>query len=217
LFASLAGAADAEPPRGEAPAALVGDWYVLVHYRDPQAGEGAPLRWDDQIWRIEAEGSGLRWTLFPHPEFQDGAGRWERLSGGEEARSLGGWKPNPDQLREIAAGLDYGLDDERSKRLRATEAGGWASPGQLRATSASGVGYHERWGIERGAPGPVFSQQATLGSGRASQLEAGTRFVTREVLAGGDERRGEYTRADERRGVFRMLRMGQGRGGRAGR
>ena len=130
LLGAPAPRADSEALGG--PKAPLGDWYVLIHYRDIEAPADAALQWDDEIWRIEVEGSGLRWTLFPHPEFRDGSGRWETLPGGEEARRLGAWKPNAQQRSEIAAGLDYGLQDERSKRLKATGKQGWASPGQPR-------------------------------------------------------------------------------------
>ena len=201
--------ADSEP--AGVPTALLGDWYVLIHYRDTEASADAPLQWDDEIWRIEVEGPGLRWSLFPHPEFRDGSGRWATGPGGDEARSLGAWKPNADQRDEIAAGLDYALQDERSKRLKATGKEAWTSPGQSRIASASGVGYHERWRIEPGEQGPRFSRRASMESGRALGMAAGTRFETREVLRQGRERRGEYSREGERQGDFQMFLMG-GRG-----
>jgi len=209
LLAPLTPRADSEP--AGVPAAPLGDWYVLIHYRDTEASADAPRQWDDEIWRIEVEGAGLRWTLFPHPKFRDGSGRWETLPGGDEARSLGAWKPNGEQRKEIAAGLDYGLQDERSKRLKPAGKEAWASPGQPRIASASGVGYHERWRIEAGEPGLRFSRLASMASGRAVGMEAGTRFEARESLRQGRERRGEYNRDGERQGEFQMFLMG-GRG-----
>ena len=200
------------------PAAWLGRWYVLVHYREE--GEGSPGQeqgedhWDDEIWRIEKKGPGLRWTIFPHPEFRDASGRWQTFPSGEEGRSAGAWVPGPGQLEEIASGLAYADQDGQSKRLRADGRGGWASAGSLRATSASQIGYHERWRIVSAGPGPIFERQAAMGSGRTAGVEAATRFVTREILAGGRELRGEYVRQGEGRGSFRMLRMaGAGEGG----
>ena len=72
-----AAAGDPGPGTASGSRVLVGDWYVLIHHRD-LSGSQLPA-WDDQIWRIEADGPGLRWSIFPHPEFQDGSGRWEKL------------------------------------------------------------------------------------------------------------------------------------------
>jgi len=209
--AGTAAAGDPGPGAASGSEILVGDWYVLIHHRDPSAlGSQLPV-WDDQIWRIEADGPGLRWSIFPHPEFRDGSGRWEKLPGGEEARTLGAWEPNPDQRGEIARGLARSAQDERSKRLDPVGPQRWASRGGLRAASASQIGYHERWSMELRGAGPIFVREATLGSGRTLSSQAATRFLTRTVAGDGKAMRGEYFREGEAQGEFRMLRMGESR------
>lgn len=196
------------PPPASARIVLLGDWYVLVHFREVSDAPADSMQWDDEVWRIEADGSGLRWLIFPHPEFRDASGRWEVLAGGEEARSLGAWAPSPEQQREIARGLRSSGQDERAKRLRSSPSGGWASAGALRAVSVSQIGYHERWRIQEAPAGPIFIQEAEMGSGRTQLSRGDTRFRTRAVSGGGDELTGDYLREGEGEGVFRMLRMG---------
>jgi hypothetical protein len=190
---------------------------VLVHFREVSDDPADPMQWDDEVWRIEADGSELRWLVFPHPEFRDASGRWEVLGGGEEARSLGAWTPNPEQQREIAQGLTASGQDERAKRLRSNPSGGWASAGALRAVSVSQIGYHERWRIEEAPAGPIFIREAAIGSGRTGLLRGDTRFRTRAVSRGGGELSGDYLREGEGQGVFRMLRMGDPSPGKARR
>ena len=190
---------------------------MLVHFREVSDSPADPVRWDDQVWRIEVDGSGLRWLIFPHPEFRDASGRWEVLEGGEEARSHGPWAPNSEQLGEIAGGLTWSGQDERAKRLRSTRAGAWASAGALRAVSASQIGYHERWRIEDAPTGPVFIREASMGSGRTQLSRGDTRFRTRAGSPGGEELTGDYLREGEGQGVFRMLRMGGSKARKAGR
>jgi len=210
-----AAAGDPGPGRASDSRVLVGDWYVLIHHRDLSGSDSQLPAWDDQIWRIEADGPGLRWSIFPHPEFRDGSGRWEKLPGGEEARTLGAWEPSPDQRGEIARGLAHSAQDERSKRLDPVGPKGWASKGGLRAASASQIGYHERWRMELLEAGPSFIREATLGSGRTLSSQAATRFLTRTVAADGDVMSGEYFREGESQGEFRMLRMGESRAAKA--
>lgn len=217
IYVALAAAALASAPRAsDAPSVQgpeardwLGDWYVLIHYSDETEDSPGELQWDDEIWRIEPEGPGLRWTIFPHPEFRDPSGRWQTWPSGEEGRSSGAWDPRPRQLDEIAKGLAHAAQDERSKRLRAASGGNWVSVGRRQASSASQIGYFERWRIESAPPGPVFEREAAMASGRTLGVEATTRFVTRERIAGGRELRGDYTRQGEHRGSFRMLRMGE--------
>ena len=195
--------------RDSGAASVLGDWYVLVHYAGSTPGASGGLAWDDEVWRIETEGSGMRWTIFPHPEFREASGRWESLEGGAEARSSGAWQPNAAQLAEIAGGLAYAAHEERSKRLGRAPGGGWASRGGLRSASVSQVAYHEAWRITDAPPGPVFARAAAMGSGRTGTLKGGTRFETREVRAKGAELAGRYSRDGEFEGSFRMLRMAE--------
>ena len=78
--------------RDSGAAAVLGDWYVLVHYAGSTQGTSGGFAWDDEVWRIETEGSGLRWTIFPHPEFREASGRWESLEGGADVVCFSGDK-----------------------------------------------------------------------------------------------------------------------------
>jgi len=210
LAAAALARADGPAPEPVLPTAadgLVGDWYVLVHYRDRDAEDPEQIQWDDQIWRLVARRGGLEWTLYPHVVLRDRTGRFERLPSGAEARTVGAWSPSPAQLDEIRAGLTLDEHEARSKRLRLAASGGWASDEAMRPASASAVAYAESWTIE-GPPGrPVFVRRATLGSPRTDPARGRTVFTTREGSPGGDELRGDYERDGRLVGRFRMIRM----------
>jgi len=207
LLLAGTGGAQAESAPESPTVAYPGDWYVLIHYRElgPDAPTG--MQWDDQVWRFSLAGDRLRWAIFPHPDFRDTRGREERAPGGEQARSLGAWRPNAGQSAEIEEGLACSPRDEVVKRLRRATGGGWVSASRRPSASVSQVAYHELWQIEEGAEGPLFSRRAALGSGRTETLQAGTRFVTHSVAEGGSELAGEYLREGEREGNFQMIRM----------
>lgn len=222
------------------PVRLAGDWYVLVHYRetprevprevprqapreeaerrDPGAARSGtqrgddpgPVDWDDEIWRLDAQGDRLVWTLHPHVVFRDPSGRFVRLPSGSEARTAGAFLPSAAQRAEIARGLELDAHASRRKTLRGTPSGGYRSAGAMRHASASAIAYGETWAIEGPPARPVFVRHARLASGRTDPAEGRTTFTTRRVLAGGDELRGDYERDGRLVGEFRMIRMGVG-------
>jgi hypothetical protein len=187
---------------------LRGGWYVLVHFRDLESSEPEAVHWQDRIWRFEIRGSRLVWTEHPRVRFDDMSGRIELLEGGREARTLGGWEPGPRQLHEIRAGLAIDAHAARSKSLRGSFERGYRSVGSLHSESASVIGYHESWRIDDPLRLPRFTRDDSMGSGRTEGLTGHTEYMTRKVLAGGDELRGDFQRDGTLRGSFRMLRMG---------
>jgi hypothetical protein len=211
---SLRGSADplasdpGEPDRMAALEGLVGDWYVLIHYRDRVAENPEQILWQDEIWRIERVGSGLRWSVYPHVEFRDARARTEELGQARHARTLGAWTPNEAQLEEVRRGLELDGDGSRSKQLRGSIAQGFRSAGELHSASSSMIGYHESWRIDAPQGHWRFERVDAMGSGRTTALSGTTRLSTREVLAAGLELRGNYERDGELHGDFRMLRMG---------
>jgi hypothetical protein len=188
---------------------LRGGWYVLVHFRDLESTEPEAVRWRDRIWRFEVRGSRLVWTEHPRVRFGDMSGRIEIIEGGREARTLGGWEPGSGQLHEIREGLVIDGHMARSKSLRGSSERGYRSVGSLHSESASVIGYHESWRIDDPSRLPRFTRDDSMGSGRTEGLAGHTEYTTRQVLAGGDELRGEFQRDGTLRGSFRMLRMGE--------
>ncbi len=210
VFASPAPATEQPAGRGHPGHAvdLVGTWYVLIHYREEVPRQGEVLQWEDRIWRFERDGARLVWSEFPKVVFQDPSGRFETLAGDRSARTLGAWQPTPEQLEEIARGLEIDGRGARSKRLLGSPERGYRSAGGLRPDSAAVIGYHEIWRID-GLPSlPVFERDDAMGSGRTTSLTGHTRYATGEVRAEGAELRGEYERDGLMRGTFRMWRMG---------
>jgi hypothetical protein len=186
----------------------IGDWYVLVHYRDRVADDPQRMHWRDEIWRFEPSGQGLLWTVHPVVELRDQTARYEELGDERRARTLGAWAPSERQLEEIRRGLQIYGEGARAKKLRGTPAEGYRSAGSLHSVSSSTIGYHESWRIAAPLARPVFSRTDEMGSGRTTGLSGVTRFTTRSVAADGLELRGEYERDGELHGDFRMLRMG---------
>ncbi len=209
ILASLLPDASVGSESGTSGFEYLGGWYVLVHSREADEGASDGPRWDDQVWQFRQRGDRLYWAIFPHPEFRDPAGRRESVPGGEEARSTGAWEPNGEQLKEISRGLEYSPQDEVTKTLKRDGAGRWVSSPRRPSFSASQVGYHERWRIEEGADGPIFTREAFMGSGRTESAESLTLFRAGSVAQAGDEITGEYQRDGEFGGQFRMVRMGE--------
>ena len=196
----------------ERQARVAGDWYVLIHFEDPKAEENPGLQWDDQIWRIERAGSKLRWTIFPHVELENAQGRYHETPDGLMARSLGAWSPDPEQWKEIRAGVETDPYSARSKTLRASGSGEWKSSGRLRSGSASMVGYHELWEIRFDEGEPVFVRIDSMGSGRTDVLSGQTRYAVESQGPVKSEMRGVYRRGEQTEGRFTMVRMGEGAG-----
>ena len=212
FFAALSGAEELacdEACLAERRTVLAGDWYVLVHFEDPEATEDPGPQWDDQIWRIEVTGERLRWTIFPHVELKNAQGRYQETEDGLVARSLGAWWPDAEQWTEIRAGVKTDSYAARTKTLRVSGPGEWQSSGRLRSGSASMVGYHERWQIDFEEREPVFIRVDSMGSGRTDVLTGQTRYAVqaRDSIQG--EMKGLYTRGEQTQGRFTMVRMGE--------
>jgi len=213
---AVAATASGPPERdAEAPVALAGDWYVLVHYRDEEHAEAPDqavpdpeqLFWDDEVWRLEERDGALVWTRHPHVTLDDPSGRYTSLPSGRKARTTGAWSPSPAQLDEVRDGLEPDPQEARTRTLRGSPERGYRSTGQPRAASASAITYGEQWSIGGLPARPEFVREDTLASARAGAAEGRTVFTTREVLAGGDELRGTYARDGVLSGRFRMIRI----------
>jgi hypothetical protein len=185
---------------------LEGTWYVLIHYKDDNAGNPEAERWDDRVWVFERQGGGLRWTEYPIAVFDDESGRFERRDSGQYARILGAWEPSEAQLGDIRDGLQVNTRGSKTKTLRGSDAQGWTSGRRGSSASASVISYEEVWSIEGLPARPVFTRSDFMGSGRTDTLEGSTEYATTQVQ--GDELRGSYERDGSRHGAFRMLRAG---------
>lgn len=186
---------------------LLGTWYVLAHYQDSATANPDAWRWDDRVWEFKQEGSRIRWTEYAIVVFNDGSGRFEGRH-----RVLAAWEPNSGQLSEIKGGLQVNSRGSKSKTVRPSSDGSrWASGGAASQRSAMVIGYTENWSVDDPTGLPDFTRTDSLGSG--SEEDAGaTRYTTTEVVAGGNELRGTFTRDGTRVGRFRLLRSGERRG-----
>lgn len=220
VLASGAGPAASDEPRVD----LEGSWFVLVHYRDWMTANPDADRWEDKVWTFERKGSRLEWTEYPIVVFDDDSGRFGRVGMNTRARLLEKWEPNEGQLAEIAAGPKVNNRGSKSKSLRGSPERGWASSSSARTASAFTVGYQEHWSIDDPTKLPVFTRddalgtEASLATGGDEAISGRTRYVTLQVLDGGDVLQGRYARDENRKGSFRMLRAGavRGVGGREG-
>lgn len=191
----------------EVPADLMGDWYVLIHYRDAASADPEAIQWDEEIWRIAHQGDRVVWTLYPHVTLRDADGRFETLPSGERARSSIAWSPSASQLAEIRGGLELDDHESRSKRLRGSSSTEWRSGDVARSPSASMVAYRETWSIG-GLPGArELARRVVLEAARAESAKGRTVFTIRETLDDGQEMTGDYARDGERAGRFRMIRI----------
>lgn len=185
---------------------LAGTWYVLIHYKDDNAGNPEAERWDDRVWVFEKQGNNLRWTEYPIAVFDDESGRFERRDSGQYARILGSWEPSEGQLADIRDGLQVNSRGSKTKTLRGADAQGWTSGRRGASGSASVISYEEVWAIEGLPARPVFTRSDFMGGGRTDTLEGGIEYATTE--AGADVLSGTYERDGTRHGTFRMLRSG---------
>lgn len=191
----------------ESPEDLLGDWYVLVHYRDSGAEDPQQPLWDDEIWRIAPSGGRLSWTLYPHVALRDDEGRFETLPSGVEARTTVHWSPSPSQLTEIRGALQLDDHESRTKSLRGSSQAGWRSAEATRAASASMIAYQESWSIRGPAGARELVRQVVFEAARTDRLEGRTVYTIRESRDGGDEFTGDYSRDGREVGEFRMLRI----------
>lgn len=190
---------------------LAGSWYVLIHYKDGNAGNPDEERWDDRVWVFEHEGRRLSWVEYPIVVFEDETGRFERRSTGQYARILHYWEPDAGQRANIAAGLQVNSRGSKSKTLRGSDAKGWTSGRRGSAASASVVTYEEVWSIDGLPDRPVFRRVDFMGGGRTDTMEGLTEYTTSE-RQGDDVLTGTFVRDGTRRGTFRMMRAGDARG-----
>jgi hypothetical protein len=187
---------------------LIGTWHVLIHFTDDHTHDPTQLRWDDKVWEFEAAGSRLRWSEFPIVVFRDQTGRFESRGAIRAARVLDGWEPNEKQRTEIVNGVQVGKRGSKQKTLR-KRGEDWQSANRSTAASASIVSYVELWSVSDPTGKPTFRREDVLGSAETEGLEGVTQYVTTEVLNGGSELRGLFTRDESRRGSFRMVRSGE--------
>ena len=198
---------------GLAPAAvaevdLTGSWHVLVHYKDESTSHPERERWLDRLWVFEEKNGKLYWTEYPIVVFADETGRFERRSSGQYARVLGSWEPSDSQLANIQAGLQVNSRGSKKKKLKGSDAKGWASTYRARPGSASVITYQENWSVTGEEGLPVFLQEDVMSSARTETLEGTTRYKTRAVESAGDVLVGSYERDGTRHGSFRMTRSG---------
>jgi murein DD-endopeptidase MepM/ murein hydrolase activator NlpD len=190
---------------------LVGTWYLLLHYKDQNAGNPDEERCDDRLWVFQRNGRRLRWVEYPIAVFEDETGRFERRHTGQYARILHYWEPNASQRANIAGGLKVNSRGSKHKTLRGSDAKGWSSGRRGSAASASVVTYQEVWSIDGMPDLPVFRRADFMGGGRTDTMEGLTEYATTE-RRGDDLLRGTFVRDGTRRGTFRMMRAGDARG-----
>ncbi len=206
--AALAGVFCSLPALSAEEVDLIGTWHVLVHFRDDHTHDPEAVRWDDRLWVFKRSGSGLRWLEYPIVVFGDKSGRFEHLGTSGAARVVHGWEPNPGQLKNIRAGLEFNTRGSKSKSLRGSEENGWSSQRRSHAASASVITYSETWTID-GMPNlPVFRRTDIMGSMRGENVEGATQYTTMEVEPGGHVLRGSFERDGSRHGTFQMMRAG---------
>lgn len=193
-----AGAASAEP-------SLEGTWFLIIHYTDEATNNPDATRWLDRVWTFDKQGSRLRWTEYPIVVLEDTSGRFESLGSNRASRVLAAWEPNGRQLGEIMEGPRVNSRGSKSKSLRRTQSGSWASQSRSAVRSAMVVGYSETWTIENPQDLPKFSIMDVL-SGAAGGDGGGSIYEVTEKKADGSELSGRYERDGIKRGTFRMVR-----------
>ncbi len=205
-------------PPASAEIDLIGSWFVLIHYRDSQTANPDSDRWEDKVWKIEKKGSRLQWTEYPIVVFNDGSGRFGRVGRNPRSRLLHKWEPNEAQMREIVEGVQVNSRGSKTKALRGSPERGFKSTSASRTVSAFTVGYQETWSIDDATVLPVFTRDDALGTESALATKDGsvvsgrTRYKTLEVAGGGDLLIGTYTRDENKKGTFRLIRAGVPRG-----
>ena len=151
--------------------------------------------------------------------FEDKSGRFETLGRNSRSRTLKFWEPNSAQMAQIQVGPRVNTRGVKSKTLKGNATRGYESFGQMRAMSASVVGYHETWSIASPSTLPVFTRDDVMGTGRdaraggeSENLEGRTRFTVTAVSPDGNKLTGTFARDTSRTGTFRMIRSGSVQG-----
>ena len=204
FFCAAPGEGWSEGPVLEPP--WMGDWYLLVHYRDLKGADPGQVFWEDEVWRFVPTAGGVRWIRHPHAAFDEAHGRSLRLPSGEQGQSLGAWWPNPTQRAEIEAGLSLDPFEMKSKPLDRQRGGGYRSRSRVGGGSASSVAFVAHWSIELTPEGPIFRQRDTLASVRAESAEGEAVFRTESVADHGGAMRGKFRRDGRFEGEFWLWR-----------
>ena len=197
---------------------LIGTWFVLIHYRDSMTANPDSDRWEDKVWKIEEKGSRLQWIEFPIVVFNNGTGRFGAVGRNPRARLMHKWEPNEAQMAEIKDGPRVNTRGSKTKSLRGSLKRGYKSSTASRSTSAFTVGYQETWSIDEPIALPVFTRDDALGIESAlatksdSVVSGRTRYATLEISEDGNVLTGTYTRDENKKGTFRLIRAGAVRG-----
>jgi len=195
------------PSQGEEPLDLVGTWFVLVHYTDPETANPEATRWKDLVWVFAREGSRLEWIEYPLVFFEDQTGRFEN-----EFRILGAWEPTPTQLKTIENGPRVNDRGARRKSLRGSDTRGWTSVGRRPRSAVNVMSYQENVKIENLTGEPLFERSDGVSSAIASEDAGVTLYQVTEIMPGQRRMKGDYQRDERLKGRFEMRRTRPVRG-----
>ena len=193
--------------RAEEPVDILGTWYVLIHYQDPETANPDVMRWKDLVWVFSRQGDRLQWTEFPIVVFEEQAGRFENRQ-----RILGAWEPNAQQLETIRKGPRVNERGMRKKSLRGSDEKGWTSARRSPRRASNVIGYEETVTVE-GLDGlPLFERSDQVGSALLSETGGATRYQVTEIKAGQRRMLGHYQKDDRLKGTFEIRRTQPVRG-----
>ncbi len=195
------------PGQGEEPLDLVGTWFVLIHYTDPETANPEATRWKDLVWVFARKGSRLEWTEYPLVIFEDQTGRFEN-----HHRILGAWEPTPAQLETIQNGPRVNDRGAKRKSLRGSDAKGWTSTGRRPRSAANVMSYQETVKIKNLIGRPLFERSDGVGSATTSEEAGATLYQVTEIKPGQRRMEGEYQRDERLKGRFEMRRTRPVRG-----
>ena len=211
LMASAMGASPAAS-HSEGSIDILGTWFVLIHYIDPDSAHPKATRWRDLVWVFAEKGSRLEWTEYPLVIFEDQTGRFEAIAGNPRSRVLQAWKPTPEQQQTLQKGPRVNERGARRKTLRGSKDGGWQSSRRRVQTSASVMGYHETLTIEGLQGLPLFQRQDVVGNAATRTEGEFTRYQVTQILGDGRRMQGRYEKDGRLTGTFEMRRTDAARG-----
>lgn len=185
--------------------ALVGTWYILVHYKTPLSSNPDADHWQDFVWNFEMSGSRLRWTQYPIVVFDD-AHRFELTQAGR-TRSLAAWEPDEAGWAYLARGPRVNNRGSKSKTLRGSDDSGWSSFRRRSGGQINVFTYEEDWTITELAEGGRIRIDDVVSSGTTAD-GTGDRTIFAIEQVGQNEFRGKYDRDGTRLGTFLMRRVG---------
>lgn len=195
------------PCQSEEPLDLVGTWFVLIHYTDPETANPEATRWKDLVWVFARKGSRLEWTEYPLVIFEDQTGRFEK-----QYRVLAAWEPTPAQLKTLENGPRVNDRGARRKSLRGSDAQGWTSAGRRPRSSANVMSYQETVKIQDLMGHPLFERSDGVGSAMTSEEAGATLYQVTEIKPGQRRMMGKYQRDERLKGRFEMRRTRPVRG-----